>query len=158
MSQISDAWFTILQAYHESDPRVTKSCLATISRSGIPPLLEMAVPVTGSTTDLIYFGRYICWIDISLIVNDRFLPAFWSFLSRDAYVDEAAGCLTEVCARPAPLVSPASQTSARNLSLVGVRIKESHSKSVSCWRTYQEKSLQVCLDNAHVKLTVGPLC
>ena len=57
VSQLAEAWYTILQAYHSSEPRLVKSCLATLA-------------------------RYISWIDISLVVNDRFLPAFWSFLSQ----------------------------------------------------------------------------
>ena len=32
----------------------------------------------------------------SLVVNDQFLPAFWSFLGRDDYVEEASACLTEI--------------------------------------------------------------
>jgi exportin-T len=44
--QISQAWYTILQSFHETEPKLAKGCLSTMA-------------------------RYISWIDISLVVNER---------------------------------------------------------------------------------------
>ena len=44
--QISQAWYTILQNFHVTEPKLAKGCLSTMA-------------------------RYISWIDISLVVNER---------------------------------------------------------------------------------------
>eukprot|EP00960_Hanusia_phi_P061273 764794-Hanusia_phi.AAC.4 len=71
LNEMASAWYVILREFYQSEPGLVKYCLSSIS-------------------------RYIHWIDIGLIMNDKFVPAFYALLENDVFVEEAAMCLTEM--------------------------------------------------------------
>jgi len=82
IADVVSACFTILESYHASQPALGQMCLSVLA-------------------------RYIPWMDIGLVMNDKFVPAFYALLGRDDMVVQAAGCLTEMVLKkmePAPKV------------------------------------------------------
>lgn len=64
-------WYNILVMYHSVAPEIVNSCLRVIS-------------------------LYVDWIDINLIVSEKFLTAFFNFLQREEYIDSACECVNEI--------------------------------------------------------------
>lgn len=50
-----DGWYKILTQYHQDTPAIVNSCLCVI-------------------------GLYVSWIDVNLIVNERFIPLLFGYL------------------------------------------------------------------------------
>jgi hypothetical protein len=71
MSDIAGAWYLILQTFHETRAGLVKDCLQSMA-------------------------PFITWLDIHLIVNDKFIPALYTLLEKDEFVEEVAACLTEI--------------------------------------------------------------
>ncbi|PRP73955.1 exportin-T [Planoprotostelium fungivorum] len=74
---VVSAWYQILEMYKTSDVHICKSCLDNIR-------------------------RYISWIDIGLIANDRFFPLFFSFLNVEDLREYSASCLYELVYKGMP--------------------------------------------------------
>jgi exportin-T len=71
MSDIAGAWYLILQTFHQTRAGLVQDCLRSMA-------------------------AFIPWLDIHLIVNDKFVPALYSLLEKDEFVEEVAACLTEI--------------------------------------------------------------
>ena len=63
IGDIAAAWYLILHEFHQSNIALVKECLACMA-------------------------LFINWIDVQLIVNDKFVPAFYSLLDKDEFVQE----------------------------------------------------------------------
>lgn len=70
---IADAWYSILQL-HTSAPQLVANCLNTIS-------------------------LFVCWVDISLVANPRFMGLLLPFMSTPALHEGACSCLAEIVAK-----------------------------------------------------------
>lgn len=71
LSQVAAAWYLILETFHSTSAGLVKDCLLCMA-------------------------PFINWLDIHLIVNDKFVPALYSLLEKDEFVEEVAACLTEI--------------------------------------------------------------
>ncbi|EFA82882.1 armadillo-like helical domain-containing protein [Heterostelium album PN500] len=65
------SWYEILVHYHQSNPQLANMTLQNIK-------------------------YYVGWIDINLIVNDKFIPLFFKLLNNKALREEACDCFKEI--------------------------------------------------------------
>ncbi|ELR25264.1 Exportin 1like protein [Acanthamoeba castellanii str. Neff] len=72
-----EIWYQILVTYRTSIPQLTRECLAVLR-------------------------PYITWIDLSLIVNEKFIPFFFECLPNVQFRREACDCITQVVAKGMP--------------------------------------------------------
>ncbi|KAL6076211.1 Karyopherin transporter [Balamuthia mandrillaris] len=77
VATLTEVWYNLLLAYQDSYPQLAKSCLKAMK-------------------------NYIAWIDIQLIVNERFVPLFFSFLEKEALRADACECIYEVVTKGMP--------------------------------------------------------
>ncbi|KAJ8301279.1 hypothetical protein KUTeg_020266 [Tegillarca granosa] len=71
IDQLTDSWYQILTTYETSDPEITCMCLDVI-------------------------GKFISWIDISLIANDKFVPILLKFMSNVLVRESACDCIHDI--------------------------------------------------------------
>jgi exportin-T len=75
IKEITGLWYAILVQFHAIERRdVVKNCLATMR-------------------------PYISWIDIGLVVNDKFIPLFVQYLSVESYREHVLDCYHEIIAK-----------------------------------------------------------
>ncbi|ODM97182.1 Exportin-T [Orchesella cincta] len=72
--QLVEFWYKILTLFNGRSSRTTKLCLEVI-------------------------GKYIQWIDINLVANDRFVPVLVTNLCNQETREAAADCITEVISK-----------------------------------------------------------
>ena len=71
MEAIAEAWFTILVTFETSNDVIVSSTLETIA-------------------------KYISWIDIRLIVNDRFVALLFRFMANAEQREHACECFVSI--------------------------------------------------------------
>ena len=71
LDSIADAWYTILVTYETTNDVLVSSCLETIA-------------------------NYIHWIDIRLIVNERFVSLLFRLMSSTEQRQHACECFTSI--------------------------------------------------------------
>ncbi|XP_056000713.1 exportin-T-like isoform X2 [Ostrea edulis] len=69
--QLTETWYTILTQFQSSNPEVTCMCLDVI-------------------------GKYVSWIDINLIANDKFVQVLLEFMSMPLLRESACDCILDV--------------------------------------------------------------
>ena len=74
LGELTNFWYLILLNCRTSKPSLVRQCLNVVS-------------------------EYIGWIDIGLIVNDRFMPMIFHLCTCVQFRIQAAGCLYEILAK-----------------------------------------------------------
>ncbi|KAL3158478.1 hypothetical protein ABBQ38_010710 [Trebouxia sp. C0009 RCD-2024] len=76
LHDLAEAWYNLLRAYQSANPDLAAAVLSTVE-------------------------RYVNWIDVSLVVNERFIPLLFSLLSSPSEVlkGAAADVLTEIISK-----------------------------------------------------------
>lgn len=69
--QLTETWYTILTQFQSSNPEVTCMCLDVI-------------------------GKYVSWIDINLIANDKFVGVLLEFMSMPLIRESACDCIHDI--------------------------------------------------------------
>lgn len=69
--QLADSWLQILTQYENTEPEIVCMCLEVI-------------------------GKYISWIDIGLIANERFVPIIIRFMSSQLLRESACDCIHDI--------------------------------------------------------------
>ncbi|KAK3102231.1 hypothetical protein FSP39_009774 [Pinctada imbricata] len=71
VTQLTHTWYHILTQYQTTNPEVVCTCLDVI-------------------------GKYITWIDISLIANDKFVPILLKFMTMTLLRESASDCIHDI--------------------------------------------------------------
>ena len=71
LPQLVESWYSILVNYSSSDPSLVNSCLAVVS-------------------------LYTDWIDVDLIVNERFISLFFQFINARAFRENTCSCFIAI--------------------------------------------------------------
>eukprot|EP00301_Raphidiophrys_heterophryoidea_P025558 c8606_g1_i1.p1 GENE.c8606_g1_i1~~c8606_g1_i1.p1 ORF type:complete len:962 (-),score=251.22 c8606_g1_i1:26-2911(-) len=71
MPMMAEAWLTIIVSMASSHPHIVQQCLITMH-------------------------KYIGWIDINLVANDRFIPRILELLGSEVFEEGASLCLQEI--------------------------------------------------------------
>ncbi|KAK7102918.1 exportin-T-like [Littorina saxatilis] len=74
VAQVADSWLQIMTAYETSQPELVCMCLDVV-------------------------GKYVSWIEITLVANDRFVPVLLRFLNQPLLRESAADCIYEVISK-----------------------------------------------------------
>ncbi|XP_067683887.1 exportin-T-like [Haliotis asinina] len=82
VAQLADSWYQIMTGYETNKPEITCACLDVV-------------------------GRYVSWIDISLIANDKFVSSLLRFLSLPLVRESACDCIHEIISKG---MDPVSKT------------------------------------------------
>ncbi|XP_062575597.1 exportin-T-like isoform X1 [Saccostrea cucullata] len=69
--QLTETWYTILTQFQSSNPEVTCMCLDVI-------------------------GKFVTWIDINLIANDKFVQVLLEFMSMPLLRESACDCIHDI--------------------------------------------------------------
>ncbi|XP_050413849.2 exportin-T isoform X2 [Patella vulgata] len=72
--QLAESWFMIMTGYETSHPEITCQCLEVV-------------------------GKYVSWIDINLVANDRFVTALLRFLNNNLLRESACDCIYEIISK-----------------------------------------------------------
>lgn len=72
--QLAESWLQIMNQYESSHPEIVCMCLDVV-------------------------GRYISWIDIGLIANDKFVPVIIRFMSQTLLRESACDCIHEIISK-----------------------------------------------------------
>ncbi|KAH3816261.1 exportin-T-like isoform X2 [Dreissena polymorpha] len=74
VQRLADSWLQILNKYEASNTEVVCTCLEVI-------------------------GKYISWIDIGLIANDKFVPVIIRFMSNQLLRESACDCIHDIISK-----------------------------------------------------------
>ncbi|XP_071784413.1 exportin-T-like [Asterias amurensis] len=74
VNEMVNSWYNILKTYENTNPELTCLCLEVV-------------------------GSYVCWIDINLIANDRFVSLLLRYLSIDVLRESACDCFHEIISK-----------------------------------------------------------
>ncbi len=91
MRTLVEVWYNILVTFRNAAPGLAKMCLANL-KAYIGNIFYSFVLLDMLPLILLIAG----WIDVQLIVNDRFIPLFFELLSVENLKYEACECLYEV--------------------------------------------------------------
>ncbi|KAL4226182.1 hypothetical protein ACF0H5_014168 [Mactra antiquata] len=72
--QLADSWLQIMNQYESTQPEIVCMCLDVV-------------------------GKYISWIDIGLIANDKFVPVIIRFMSNTLLRESACDCIHEIISK-----------------------------------------------------------
>lgn len=72
MVDLVRVWYELLSLYKTSPPSLVNTCLQTVR-------------------------GYVGWIDISLVVNEKFMGLLFQLLAIRSFAEEVVECLYEVC-------------------------------------------------------------
>lgn len=104
VNTLVEIWYQILGTYRTNMTLLTRECLAVMR-----PYISTAILLSG--VGFVPFSYHpVCrhntfasaWIDLSLIVNDKFIPFFFECLSNTQLRREACNCITQVVAKGMP--------------------------------------------------------